>query len=179
MEVFDAIKSRRSIKKFLRKEVEHEKIVKILEAGRWAPNAGNFQECRFVIVKDEQKRVKLSEACYGQYWMVEAPVHLVIVSKTEHLKKLFGSRGLEVYIYQNAGALIQNMLLSIKDLGLGSCWVGAFDEDMVKRELKIPDEMKVMAVLPIGYPAENPSPPPRIDLEDLVYFENYGKRLVE
>ena len=186
MELFNAIKTRRSIKKFIAKKVEEEKILKILEAGRWAPNAGNFQEFRFIIIKDKEKKERIAEACFGQYWMVKAPVYIVVVSKTVELERLFGNRGVELYGPQNSAAVIQNMLLTIHDLGLGSCWVGAFNEDPIKTMLEIPEEVKVMAILPIGYPAVKPSAPGRMSLEKLVFFEIYGntekprkKRLLE
>ena len=123
--------------------------------------------------KDQEKKERIAEACFGQYWMVKAPVYIVVVSKTVELERLFGNRGVELYGPQNSAAVIQNMLLTIHDLGLGSCWVGAFDNDEIRKILMIPEHVQPIAVLPIGYPAEKPEPPERPSVKQVLRKEKY------
>lgn len=176
MEFFNVLMGRRSVRKYLLKEVEKEKLLRVLEAGRWAPSAGNSQEWRFVVVEDEKRRGEIAEASFGQYWMVSAPVHIVVLSKYDMVEKLYGTRGLSLYVPQDAAAAVQNMLLAAHDQELGACWVGAFDDIMVRDVIKAPDDVKIMAIVTLGYPAEKPQPPHRVDLNLLVFFDTYGKR---
>ena len=173
MDVFEAIKNRRSIRRFINKPVEEEKLVKVLDTSRWAPSSGNIQDIRIVVVKDKNKKTELAEAAYGQYWLASAPVILVITSKLDKMARMYGERGKELFSIQNTSAAVQNMLLSAHALGLGTCWVGSFDEDMVERTVRIPREFKTLAMVALGYPAEQPNPPHRMSLEGFVFFEEY------
>ncbi len=177
MDVFDAIRSRRSIRHFSELPVEWEKVVKIIEAGSLAPSSGNIQNWRFVIVTDESVRARVAEACLEQFWMEEAPVFIVVVSEQSSIKRIYGERGEQLYAIQNCAASIENMLLITHTLGLGTCWVGAFEEEAIKRILSIPKHVNVEAVLPIGYPAEKPAEPMHHSLETLTFFEKYGNKI--
>ena len=141
MEVFEAIVKRRSIRKYLDKEVEEEKIMKILEAARWAPSARNVQPWQFIVVKDKERRKELEKIAYNQRFVGEAPVIIVVCNK----------KGESLV---NVGLAMQNICLEAFELGLGSCIVGWFDKERAKEFLKVPDEYDVCYLIPIGYPAE-------------------------
>jgi nitroreductase len=179
METLEAIKTRRSIRKFLNTRVEEEKLVQILDAGRWAPSAGNTQEWFFIVVKDKGRKIQLAEAALGQFWLVDADIVIVVCCNIDRIRFAYGKRGEELYSIQDCAAAVENMLLAAHDLGLGACWIGAFDEEDVKRILRIPGELRPMAIVPIGYAGEEPPPPVRIDLDRIVYFEEYGQSWVK
>ncbi len=174
MDLFEAIFGRRSIRRFINRTVEEEKISKVLDAGRWAPSVGNLQEWRFIVVRNKEKKAKLSEAALGQYWMNRAHAIIVVLTNDRRVTRSYGARGAELYIKQDAAAAVQNILLAAHSLGLGACWVGSFDESIVRRILKIPDEISVHALIPLGYPAEKPNPPHRINLSHITFFNEYG-----
>jgi len=174
MDVIECIYSRRSVRKYTKAPVEWEKIGLVIEAGCHAPSSGNLQNWRFVVVTDRQKRKEIAEACLQQRWIESAPVHIVVCAEPEKAEQFYGIRGERLYSIQNCAAAVQNMLLAAHNYGLASCWVGAFEEEMLKRSLGIPDNIRPQAVVPLGYPAETPRPTPRAPLYDKVYPNSYG-----
>ena len=176
MELLECIKTRRSVRKFLDIPVEWDKVGAVADAGRSAPTAGNLQNWKFIIVLDKEKRKAIAEACLKQFWMEKAPVMIVVCSEPEKAKKFYGIRGERLYSIQNCAAAVQNMLLTAHSLGLGSCWVGAFDEDMLKRALGIPEYVRPQAVVPLGYPAEKVPTPMQYQLENIVFMEGWGSK---
>ncbi len=177
METLNCIESRRSIRKYLDKQVEFEKIGNVLNAGRLAPSSGNLQDWKFILVTEQDLRKQIAEACMQQYWMATAPVHIVICNQPVRTERMYGKRGEELYGIQNAAAAAQNMLLASTDQGLGSCWVGAFQESMLQRALSIDDDARPMAVITIGYPDEVPQPPMKQTLENVTFIERWGSRI--
>ena len=175
MDLFEAIKERRSVRKYLKKPVEQEKILKIIEAAHAAPNSGNLQAWRFIIVKDQAKKTMLAQACHEQVWIENAPVIIVIVANVDILKRMYAVRGERLYAVQDCAAAATNALLAIQVLGLSSCWVGSFDEGEVRRILDIPESSRPQVILPIGYPDEYPPTPAKIELRRVVFFGKYGK----
>jgi nitroreductase len=175
MDLFEAIFDRRSVRKFLEKPVEEEKVLKILDAARWAPSAGNTQDWEFIVVRDKMKRFQLSEAALGQYWIANAQVIIIVCSKTSKLMRIYGDIGESTYSVMDVILASQNMLLAAHALGLGACFIPTIDFGSVKRILGIPDSVRVYAIIPIGYAAEKPNAPHRMGLETFVYFEEYGK----
>ncbi len=174
MEVGEAIRNRRSVRAYLDKPVEEEKIVKILDAARWAPSAGNLQSVEYVVVKDSERKEKLASAAWGQGFVREAPVDIVVCCNFRKISH-YGERGKELYAVQESGACIQNLMLTAYSLGLGTCWVGAFDEEEVRRVLRIPDHVRPVAIITVGYPSETPKSGRR-ELKDIVFGEEYGKK---
>jgi nitroreductase len=149
MDVFEAIKKRKSVRAYLDKPIEEEKLNAVLEAGRLAPSASNRQEWRFVIVRDGKVRRKLGEAANGQSFAGEAPVVIVACAVTdEHVM----SCGQPCYPIDVTIAL-DHISLAAVEQGLGTCWIGAFNEAKVKEILGIPEEVRVVELMPIGYPA--------------------------
>lgn len=176
MNVEECIKTRRSIRKYQDKQVDWEKISQILDAGKFAPSAGNIQNWKFIVVRKEDVIRKLAQASFDQDWMQDSPVHIVIAAEPKKAERFYGSRGERLYTIQSCSAAIQNMLLTAKDIGLGSCWVGAFDEEKVKRALNMPEDVVPQAIITIGYPDENPDLPSRIELEHQVYLDKWGSK---
>jgi nitroreductase len=169
MDVFTAISDRRSIRKYQAKEVEEHKIEKILEAGRLSPSAGNRQEWKFVVVRDKAIKQQLAAAAHGQSFVEEAPVVLVGCAVDSSAIMSCGQ-----YTYTvDLSIAFAYMILEAQELGLGTCWLGAFEEDAVKKALDIPEEVRVVAMMPLGYPAESPAPRPRKSMKDIVSYEKY------
>lgn len=177
MNVLDCIKTRRSIRKYKDKQVPWDDIVNILQAGRMAPSAGNILNWKFIVVKDDGKRKAIAEACSQQWWMEQAPIHIVVVAEPEKCERFYGARGRRFYTLQNVAAAVENMLLAANSLGLGSCWVGAFDEDALRTILILPEQVDVHAVITIGYADEKPQLPPRPRIEHVIYFEKWWGRM--
>jgi len=175
MEFDEVIKNRRSIRNFEDRNVSIGSILKILEHGLWAPRSGNIQDWEVIIVQKKEIKFAIAEACIGQYWITKAPYVLVFCSKPSKTKITYGKRG-ELYSIENGSAAIQNILLSAENEGLGSCWVGAFDEEAIKKIVRVPNEFKILAIIPIGYYTEKPAAPKRPNLRRIVSFEKYDNR---
>jgi nitroreductase len=167
MDVFKAIETRRSIRKYQTRDVEDDKIDKIIESARIAPSAANRQEWKFLVVKDQKTRDKLVEACNGQNFVAQAPVSIVACSTESERKMPCGQYAYTV----DLSIALSFMILEATELGLGTCWLGAFNEEMVKSVLDIPDEIRVVGITPVGYPDENPDPRPRKTTDEILVKE--------
>lgn len=177
MEVFECIMSRRSVRKYEKKDVPNELIGRILRAGISAPSAGNIQPWEFIVVKEKKTKKDLSLAALRQRHVEEAPVMIVVCADPEKSADRYGDRGRNLYCIQDTAAAIENMLLTVNDLGLGACWIGSFDEERVKAILNIPEKLKPVALIPLGFPIEYEKPirTNRIPFENITYVEKYGK----
>jgi nitroreductase len=176
MNVFQCIFKRRSIRRFKKEEVNDKLIGLMLYAATHAPSAGNTQEWEFIVVRDEKQKNKLAVAALHQNFIAEAPIVIVVCADLEKIGLKYGKRGEFLYFAQDTATAVQNILLSAHALGLGSCWVGAFDEEHVKEILKLPENLRPVAILPVGYPAEEPEMPERIPFENLTSLDFYGKK---
>jgi len=173
MDLFEAIRNRRSVRAFKPEPVSDELLNKILEAARWAPSAGNCQPSDFIIVKDPEVKKDLCVAALYQDFIEEAPVNIVVCANEERSAGTYGNRGRRLYCLLDAAAATQNLLLAVHALGLGACWIGAFRDEEVAKALNLPEWVRPIAIIPIGYPAEEPSPTTRIPLKNLVHRERY------
>jgi nitroreductase len=169
MEIVEAIRSRRSIRNYQDRTVEQEKLIRVLEAGRRAPSARNLQDWKFIVVKDKEKRQKLSEAAKGQAFVAQAPVVIAACgTQTEYIMTC------GQYCYPiDVAIAIDHMSLMATAEGLGTCWIGAFYEDKVKDILGIPEKIRVAVMLTLGYPAESPVARPRKKLEEIVAYDRW------
>jgi len=149
MNVFDAIRKRSSVRNFLDKSIEEEKLSTVLEAGRFAPSAKNRQEWRFVVVKDPEVRRKIAEAANGQSFVGEAPVVIVACAVTDGYVMSCGQPSYPI----DVAIALDHISLAAVEFGLGTCWIGAFYEEKVKEILGIPNGVRVVDLMPIGYPA--------------------------
>ena len=168
MNLMQAVRARRSIRKFLDKPVEEEKLLAVLEAGQLAPSAKNMQDWKFIVVRDFATRQKLAEAARDQQFVGQAPVVIAACGTSD----LVMTCGQPAYAIDVAIAL-DHMTLAAASLDLGTCWIGAFYEEKVKEILGVPQEVRVVALLPLGYPAEQPGPRPRKSLDDVVAWEHW------
>lgn len=168
MDVKDVVAARRSIRKFLPRPVEEEKLRAVLEAGQLAPSANNRQEWKFIAVTDPALRRGMAEACGGQRFVGEAPAVLVACALRRHTMTC-GQPAETV----DVSIALSFMMLEAWEQGLGTCWLGFFYEEKVKELLGIPEDVTVVAVTPLGYPAENPGPRARKAFDTVVCREKY------
>ncbi|MEN6291829.1 MAG: nitroreductase family protein [Methanobacterium sp.] len=169
MDVFEAVSKRRSIRKYKDTEVEDEKLQDILEVARISPSASNRQEWKFIVVKDKETREKLVEAAHGQQFVAEAPVTIVACSTESKRVMPCGQHAYTV----DLSIAVSFMILEATELGLGTCWLGAFDEEKVRNILEIPERIRVPAMFTIGYADESPHARPRKHLDEIVSSEKY------
>lgn len=169
MDVFTAISDRRSIRKYKSREIEEEKLEKILESARIAPSAANRQEWKFIVVKNKETRENLVEAANGQKFVGEAPVTIVACSTESERVMPCGQYAYTV----DLSIAVSFMILEATELGLGTCWLGAFDENAVKRVLDIPEDIRVPAMFVVGYADETPAQRPRKTLDEIICYEKY------
>jgi len=173
MDVLEAIKGRRSIRAFKRKKVTQETVEKLLDAARWAPSAGNIQPWEFIVIRKPEIKRALAEAALDQTFIEEAPVVIVVCANENRSSQGYGVRGKTLYCIQDTAAAIQNIHLAAYSLGLGACWVGAFREEEVGEILKIPQGIRPVAIVPVGYPAETPPPRNRRPMSQIVHYETF------
>jgi nitroreductase len=169
MDVFTAISQRCSVRAYKDTEVEEDKLKRVLEAARLSPSASNRQDWKFIIVKNKETRKKLADAAFGQSFIGEAPV--VIVACGTDSKSIMGC-GQPTHTV-DVSIAFAFMILQAYELGLGTCWIGAFEEEAVKKILTIPKHVRVVAMTPMGYPDEPPSEKSRKSLKQIVCFEKF------
>ena len=164
MEVFDAIRTRRSIRKYKPEPIPDEKLTSILEAARLAPSAGNRQPWRFVVVQNKGLKKALAEAANNQTFLNDASAIIVAIGDPE-----VSARWYE----RDPMIALEHIVLAATAMGYGACWIGAFDEDAIKHLLKIPANVKIIALLPIGIPDEKPAPRPRKEFAEIFFKEEW------
>ena len=170
------LKRRYSCRSYIDKQIKDEDLALMLNNAILAPNAGNLQVWRFIVVKDKEKREKVAIACLQQKWMTQAPIQVVIAADLKYAKAHYGSRG-ETYAIQDCTLTASNILITAASLNIDSCFISAFDEDMLKRTLEIPNEIKPYIIITLGYSNEKPEEKKRYNLAMFTYFNNYGARM--
>jgi len=173
LDLFEAIKHRRSIRAYTRREVLDKEVEKLIDAARWAPSAGNIQPWEFVIIRDTKTKQRLAAAALDQTFIEEAPVVIVVCVDEARSNWGYGNRGVSLYCLQDTAAAIQNILLAAHALGLGTCWIGAFREELVKRILNTPLNIRPVAIIPVGHAAEKPESPSRRALKKIIHYETF------
>lgn len=171
MDVQSAIKGRRSIRAYLDTPIEKEKLLQVLEAGRLAPSAKNRQEWKFVVVTDHETKARLVEAGYEKKFLAQAPAVIVACATEAEYVMACGQPAGTV----DVSIAMSFMILQAHELGLGTCWLGNFDEAAVKEILGIPAAVRVVTMTPLGYPAETPPERPMKSLEQIVSFETWAR----
>ena len=177
-----ALENRRSVRRFEERAVEKEKILALLEAGRLAPSGDNLQPSHWVVVEDRETIRRIAEMSDNhQMWIVGAPV--VIVMAADLSRRLPGSEGMEIsdqspqyevkQVIRDGAIAGEQMVLEAVEQGLGSCWVGWQEQKEIRSLLGIPENVFVFAVLPVGYPAQEPKARPRVPLEERVHWEKW------
>ncbi|MFA5033400.1 MAG: nitroreductase family protein [bacterium] len=171
MDVSQAIKERRSVRAYNSKEIPEEALNKLLESARLAPSASNRQQWKFIVVRDKDTRKALSNAASNQKFIADAPVVIAAVSTNP---ERIMSCAVPAYAVDLAIA-VDHITLQATALGLGSCWIGAFSQEEVKKILNVPDEYKVVSLLPVGYPSDSPVPKSRKLLNEIISYETFFK----
>lgn len=169
MGVLDVIKARRSIRDFIDRKIPDDAVARLMDAAVWAPSAGNLQSRKFYFVFNQEIKKRLASAALNQGFVARAPLS-VVACMDRRIAGRYGDRGVNLYAIQDVSASIMNMMLVAHELGLGSCWVGAFDEFDVIEILNLPANLRPVAIVPIGYPAHTPKPPRRVSTQDAVEF---------
>ncbi|MCZ7385183.1 MAG: nitroreductase family protein [Candidatus Methanoperedens sp.] len=166
--LLDLIKRRRSVRRFDGATIPKEAMEQILEAGRWAPSGANAQPWRFIIVAEKEKLKSIAEFCYYKVFksrhVGEASAAVVICADPE--------AGSQTYTL-DAAIAGTNMTLMATSMGIGSCWIGAFEEEKLKKMMRIPDNLKIIALIALGYEVGKASVPPRLSLSSIVHYETY------
>ncbi len=174
MQLDKAIKERHCVRKFKSKKPSWKTIIDCLDSTRYSPMAGGNFTLKLILVSDKNKINKIAKACQ-QDFITQAHYIVVFCSIPERTETSFGKKG-EIYVRQQAGAAIQNFLLKIQDEGLATCWIGHFVEPIIKRELTIPANAQVEAVFPVGYEYAKTKRKPKIDMDTILYFDQYKNK---
>ena len=170
MEFSELIKKRRSVRAYKDKAIIEGDLNKLLEIINSAPSAGNLQAYSVLIVRDKEKKSLLADAAYGQRFIEQAPIVLVFVAMSSISSKRYGSRGKELYSVQDATIAASYAQLGAVDLGLATCWVGAFDEQKVSKILGLAHDAKPIAIIPMGYALKEPPKMPRRKLDEGIHY---------
>lgn len=201
MDVAEAIRTRRSVRSFVSRPVPMELLERLLEAARLAPSALNFQPWRFVVITDSEKRKAIADASFGQDWIAQVPAIIVCCADTmpgqrvarydqmvasgrfssgltERFVQQCREKGLtrQAAVMKDTVIAMEHMALQAVELGLATCFVGIFDEELIKEALKIPQDLIIVNLLMVGYAAEVPPPRPRLKLEEIAFWDEYGRK---
>ncbi|MEE9406056.1 MAG: nitroreductase family protein [Candidatus Aenigmarchaeota archaeon] len=177
METPECIQGRRDIRSYKPDPVPEDTVRALLKAATEAPSSGNLQNWEFVVVRKYETKKALSGAAMGQEFLVEAPLIVVVCANLELAASKYGGRGRDLYSVQNTAAATENLMLAAWDSGIGTCWVGAFNENDVKRVLNLPENIRPVAIITMGYPEKTPEKPGRRPVEEVMHKELYGGKV--
>lgn len=171
MSILKVIKERRSVRRYKADPIPDDVLHRVLEAARFSPSGKNLQPWKFILVHDESLKQRLAEASFRQTFIAEAPVVVVACGDPDRCYSRMGN-------YMKSWAVdvaiaFEHLILQAQDEGLGTCWIGAFEEKDVKSILDVPEGVRVLALTPLGYPDENPVPRGRKSLEEIVSYNSY------
>lgn len=183
MDLFEAINQRRCIRSYTQREVTDDEIKTLLQMAVRAPSGGNRQTWRFVVIRDPEAIESMYRAAsystQHQTFVKKAPVNIVVCVDLKPYRKLpYRDRGETLFVLQDAAAAIQNLLLTATALELGVCWVGLFDEEMVREKLELPKNVRPVAILPVGHTKSKARPTPRRPLDEFVHYEKWRGQVI-
>ncbi len=161
-------------KNYLDKKIKWDKLTEILDAIRYAPSSGDLQNWKVVVVDDLETKKELAKFSYDQTWIAKSSVVLVICNDQSEVKRMFKNKA-DFYSTQNCAAGIQNMLLRATSLGIDSAWIRTYNADRIKGLLKIPEDIKIDALITLGYAKKRESKARVNELKNIVYFREWGK----
>ena len=168
MDLYQTIKKRYSCRSYSSKQIEQEKLERILEAARLAPSAKNLQDWRFVIVTDEEKRKQVAIAANEQIFIATAPAIIVGCSNCDQTMRC-GQKISSI----DAAIAMEHIALAATAEGLATCWIGSFYPEKVRKVLDIPEQIEIIELMPIGYPADKETHKPRENIEKIVCYEKW------
>lgn len=169
MEVAKAIRERRSVRRFEKKDIPGDAVDGLIEALIWAPSAGNLQSRKFYFVTDSSVKKQLASAAFNQSFIADAPL-VVVGCADRSIFGRYGERGTDLYCLQDVAASLMCMMLAAHETGLASVWVGAFSESDAAASLGLPSSLRPVAIVPVGYPGKIPPAPRRVSKEEAVEF---------
>lgn len=170
MSFIELVWKRKSIRNFKADDVEVDKIIRLLDAARSAPSGGNCQPWHFYVIKDNVIKEQLCSLACKQSFILNAPVHIVVCIDLIRTSSKYGNRGKNLYGIQDTAAAIQNLLLCATDENLATCWCGAFDEKVVIDILQLSENLRPIAIIPIGYAMNEPTKTKRRSIEEISTF---------
>ena len=171
MNFYDVIKNRRSVRKYKKDPIPEEALLRVLEAARLAPSGKNFQPWKFIIVKDKLIKEALARASADQFFIAEAPVIIVGLGFPDESYARMG-RYMKSWAVDVTIAL-DHLMLQAQEEGLGTCWIGSFEEEEVKEILNVPEGVKVLALTPLGYPRVVPPFRGRKSLDEIISYDGF------
>jgi nitroreductase len=178
MDFDKVIDTRHSVKSFATtKKVDYKKIIESVNSANKAPLAGNYPSVFYIVVQDKEKIKKLAEASVQDFFE-DVNFAIVVCSDYSFLKKSYYDRG-NSYGKQQAGAAIENLLLKITEQGLSACWIGAFTDNIVKETLRIPEEIEIEAIIPIGYELGKGKQKTKPDLDRVMFFDTWKNKFMK
>ena len=173
MDLQEAIKGRRSIRNFKKQNIPEETITQLIEAASYAPSAGNIQPWQFIIIRKPAIKKKLAESALNQAHVEQAPIVIVVCADEKRSSMGYGTRGKTLYCLQDTAAATQNILLTAHSLGLGTCWIGAFNEDEARETVNAPEGVRPVAIIPVGVANGNPKQRSRKLLSQITHYDGF------
>jgi nitroreductase len=171
MKVLDVIKARRSVRRYKQDPIPEEVFSRVMEAARLAPSGKNLQPWKFILVKDQGLKDKLAEASRRQFFIAKAPV---VIAACGYPDRSYQHQGNYMTSWSiDVTCALDHLMLQAQEDGLGTCWIGAFEEKDVRRILKVPEGVRVLALTPLGYPDEEPRDRGRKLMEDIISYDSY------
>jgi len=167
------LEKRRTYKNFLSKKISKLKLSQILNAITHAPNAGNLQNWRLIVIENKETKEKLVKASYDQEWIGQCPVIIVVCSDNEEIERYFGKKNSKKFGTQGCAAGMQNMLLKAEELNIASSWCAISNEKIIREILKIPENIHLEAIICLGYSSEKPLAPIRTEISNLIHYEEW------
>ncbi len=173
MEFRSLLRDRRSVRSFRRDDVAQEKVLRILQDAIRSPSAGNLQAWEFILVRNTDTKKRLAEAAFDQDFIAEAPVVLVVCADVERSGWRYGERGRNLYSVIDASMASIIILLSAVEEGLGGCYVAAFDNGAVSETLNLPEQVRPIGIISLGYSGETPEFTSRMPLDRVLHIEKW------
>ena len=171
MSVLKVIMERRSVRRYRSEPVPQDVLLRVLDAARFSPSGKNLQPWKFIVVKNETLKQRLAEASLRQSFIADAPIVVVACGFPDKCYSRMGNYMKSWPV--DVAIAVEHLMLQAQEEGLGTCWVGAFDEEEVRSILQVPDGVKVLALTPLGYPDEKPVPRRRKSLEEIVSYDSF------
>jgi nitroreductase len=176
MDFETVVKRRRMCREFLEREVPQENIDLILDLASRYPSAGHTEPQEFIVVRDQRVKHDLTRAALDQMFVAQAPVVIVVVSDVRRSAHRYGERGVRFFSIIDGAFVAMLILLAVVEEGLGACFVGSFYDEAVQEVLSLPQEVRPIGIIPVGYCAEGPRKFRRRSRERIVHRDRYGRR---
>jgi nitroreductase len=176
MDFETVVKRRRMCREFLERDVPQEKLDRILELASRYPSAGHTEPQEFIVVRDQRMKEDLAHAALDQRFVAQAPLVIVVVSDVRRSARRYGERGVRFFSIIDGAFVAMIILLAVVDEGLGACFVGSFYDEEVQEVLSLPQEVRPIGIIPVGYCAEGPRKFRRRSREQIVHRDRYGRR---